>query len=139
MLLLIIDVLASLLLGSMAFFALIVAPIIHRVLDDDQAATFLRALFPRFYLWGIVLSAMTLVACLLHSPKGSALMAFVLIGFLYARQILTPKINAARDRWAESDSPTDKARFKSLHRRSVLINAAQMALLIIVILAFSVR
>ena len=139
MFILIIDVLAALLLGSMVFFAAIVAPAVVKTLEPDQASKFRRVVFPRYYLWGIVLSTITLIACLLHSPKGSVLMAFVLAGFVYTRQVLTPKITAARDQWNESDNPADKALFKSLHRRSVQINAAQMILLVIVIIAFSVR
>lgn len=139
MFILIIDVLASLLLGSMVFFAAVIAPATVKTLEPDQASKFRRVVFPRYYLWGIILSTVTLVVCLLHSPKGSVLMAFVLAGFIYTRQVLTPRINAARDKWNESDNPADKALFKSLHRRSVLINAAQMILLVIVIIAFSAR
>lgn len=139
MFVLIIDILAALLLGSMLFFAAIVAPSAFKALPPEQSGLFLRTVFPRYFLWGIVLSAVTLIVCLLHSPKGSALMALVLAGFIYARQILAPKTNDARDKWNDSDSPTDKARFNSLHRRSVLINIAQMVLLAIVIIAFSFK
>ncbi len=132
---LIIDILASLLLGSMVFFAAVVAPAVFRALEGDSAGAFLRVLFPRYYLWGMVLSLANLGVCLLHSPKGAALMALVLAGFVYARQVLVPALNAARDRWRESDSPGDKARFGALHRRSVIINVAQMAMLVVIIIA----
>jgi len=139
MLLLFIDVLAAILLGSMLFFALVVAPPVFRLLEPEQAGVFLRAVFERYFIWGIVISAITLVACLIHSPKGSVLMALVLAGFIYLRQVLMPRINQAREIWQETDSPSDKARFKSLHRRSVLINSAQMVLLVIMVVAFFVK
>ncbi len=132
---LIIDVLASLLLGSMVFFAAVVAPAAFRSLEGERAGAFLRALFPRYYLWGLILSLANLGVCLLHSPKGAVLMALVLAGFAYARQVLVPALNAARDRWRETDSPGDKAGFQALHRRSVIINVIQMAMLAVIIIA----
>ena len=132
---LIIDVFVSFLLGSMVFFAAIVAPTAFRSLSGDVASAFLRAVFPRYYLWGILLSAVTLAVCLFHSPKGAVLMTLVLTGFVYSRQWLTPAINDARDRWSETESAHDKARFSALHRRSVIINAAQMVMLVIIIIA----
>jgi len=126
---------ASFLLGSMVFFAMVVAPTAFKALDKNQAGSYLRAVFPNFFLWGAVLSLIILGVCLLHSPKGSVLMAFVLAGFVYSRQWLTPKINAARDLLNESDSPQYKARFDALHRQSVIINVAQMVVLIALIIA----
>ena len=132
---LIIDVIVSLLLGSMLFFAVVVAPSAFRGLEPADAGRFLRTIFPRYYLWGIVLSVLALAVCLFHSPKGAVLMAFVLAGFLYSRQILMPAINQARDRWHESESAQDKALFSALHRRSVIINVAQMLMLVIIVIA----
>lgn len=132
---LIIDVFVSFLLGSMVFFAAIVAPTVFRSLPGEVASAFLRTIFPRYYLWGIMLSAVTLGVCAFHSPKGAVLMTLVLAGFLYSRQLLTPAINDARDRWSETESAHDKARFAALHRRSVIINAAQMVMLVIIIIA----
>ena len=132
---LIIDVIVSLLLGSMLFFAAIVAPSAFRALDAADAGRFLRVIFPRYYLWGIVFSIVALAVCLFHSPKGAVLMAFVLAGFVYSRQVLMPAINAAKDRWHESESAQDKAHFSALHRRSVIINVAQMLSLIVIVIA----
>ncbi len=132
---LIIDVIVALLLGSMLFFAAIVAPSAFRALAPADAGKFLRAIFPGYYLWGIALSVLALAVCLWHSPKGAVLMAFVLAGFVYSRQLLMPAINTARDRWHESESARDKAVFSALHRRSVIINVAQMLMLVIIIIA----
>ena len=131
---LIIDVIVSLLLGSMVFFAAVVAPSAFRSLEKPEAVKFLRGVFPPYFLWGIALSLLALGVCLFHSPKGSVLMVFVLLGFIYARQWLLPRINQAREAWNESESPQDKARMDSLHRQSVIINVAQMAMLIAIIL-----
>ena len=119
----------------MVFFAVVVAPAAFKSLEPDQAGLYLRSVFPRYYLWGIVVSVAALLVCLFHSPKGSVLMTLVTIGFIYSRQILVPKINDARDKWRETEYAGDKARFDSLHRRSVLINVAQMVMLFIIIIA----
>ncbi|MGB5301162.1 MAG: hypothetical protein WBN48_20795, partial [Thiogranum sp.] len=53
-----------------------------------------------------------------------ALASFVLAGFAFARQVLMPLINQARD--AEMTGETGAAgRFRRLHLISVIINACQ--------------
>ena len=132
---LIIDVLVSFLLGSMVFFAGIVAPSIHRSLDKEQSGKLLRAVFPGYFMWGIILSAIILAVCVFHSPKGSVLIGFVLVGFIYSRFWLRPRVNVARDKWHESDSPQHKAHFYTLHRQSVIISVLQMLMLFTIIIA----
>jgi len=132
---LIIDVIVSFLFGSMVFFAVVVAPTAFKCLEPEQAGLYLRTVFPRYFFWGIIVSIAALLVCLFHSPKGSVLMILVTIGFIYSRQILIPQINDARDKWNETENPGDKARFDSLHRRSVIINAAQMIMLLTIIIA----
>ncbi len=132
---LIIDVIVSFLLGSMVFFAAIVTPAAFSALEKDQAIRFLRKVFPGYFLWGIVISILALGVCLFHSPKGSVLMTFVLIGFIYSRQFLIPKIYSARETWLESESPQDKVRVDALHKRSVIIYAVQIVMLVTIIIA----
>lgn len=134
---LIIDIIVSLLLGSMVFFAAVVAPSAFQSLEPEQTSQFLRKIFPRYYLWGIVFSVAALAVCLFHSPKGSVLMVLVLAGFIYSRQILMPKINELRETYQCSESPQDKARFDALHRRSVIINVAQMLMLVTIVIAMN--
>jgi len=134
---LIIDIIVSLLLGSMVFFAVVVAPTVFQSLTPDQASNFLRTIFPRYYLWGIVFSIAALGVCVFHSPKGSVLMTLILFGFVYSRQILMPKINESRDAYLSSESAEDKSRFDALHRRSVIINVAQMLMLVTIIIAMN--
>jgi len=38
-------------IGAILFFSFCVAPIIFKVLEPEQAAKFVRALFPRYYAW----------------------------------------------------------------------------------------
>ena len=117
--------------GSMLFFAFAVAPTVFRSLPAEHAGSFLRALFPRYYLWGLIVAlACTLAA--LGAGSGiavSAVCAAVLLLFVYARQFLMPAINRARDLDLEGDTQAG-ARFRALHLQSVLINALQLVLLL---------
>ncbi|NKB75488.1 MAG: DUF4149 domain-containing protein [Gammaproteobacteria bacterium] len=123
---------SSILLGSMLFFATIVTPSVFQCLDTDESRGFLRHLFPRFYLWGIALSGSSALLALFAGSATTIMLVIVLLGFIYSRQILTPKINAAKDAWLASDTAELKSRFRQLHKRSVIINVTQMVLLLIV-------
>jgi hypothetical protein len=114
--------------GGMTFFSSVMAPLIFTKLPAETAGAFIRAVFPWYYL---TLGATTLVALLALLPgiAGSTiweavLTAGVLVGFLYSRQVLMPRINEARD--AELAGEQDAARrFQRLHRASVAVNAIQ--------------
>ena len=129
----VLDLVVALLLGSMIFFAAVIAPSVFKLLEAEQAGIFLRGLFPRFYLWGAVMSLLALLLSLWTSPANILLVAIVLLGFVYSRQFLTKRINAARDRWLASDAANDKISFDRLHKQSVMINIIQMFLLLVII------
>lgn len=116
---------ATLLLGGMAFFAAVVAPAVFRVLDAHGAGRFLRALFPRYYAWGLALSLLGLAPALYAGSAAAILLGAVALLFLFARQWLMPRINASRDAGLAGDIAA-MTRFRSLHRLSVAVNAAQM-------------
>ena len=59
MLLDVISYLNSILLGSMLFFVIIVSPTVFTSLSSDQASKFLRIIFPRLFLFGLILSLVT--------------------------------------------------------------------------------
>ena len=119
--------------GSMLFFALAVAPTVFRSLPAEHAGAFLRMLFPRYYLWGIVVALACSLSAWLSETGGVAtgVSLAVLLLFVYARQFLMPAINRARDRDLEGDSQAG-ASFRALHLQSVLINALQLLLLLAV-------
>ena len=122
-------VIQCLLLGSMLFFAAVVAPSVFRFVPEREAGLFLRGMFPRYYLWGVVLSmGMTVLAAFI-SPVVLAASGLVLVLFVIARQVLMPAINQARDQAKQGDDGA-QAKFASLHRISVIINLTQMLLLL---------
>ena len=118
------------LVGGMLFFALAVAPTVFRALPGDAAGKLLRALFPRYYLWGLVVAVLaTLLA--LFAEAGAVVIvicALVTVLFVFTRQQLLPAISRARD--ARGGDPQAERRFRRLHGSSMLINLAQMLLLL---------
>ena len=131
--------------GSVLFLSFGVAPLIFRVLDPEPASRFVRALFPRYYLWGTVAGALALasgVAVPLAFPelrgpwvgvRALATLAATL-AMLYAGNVLTPAINAARDA-----GPAEAGRFDRLHKRSVRLNGAVLLVGLGLLLAFAAR
>ena len=47
---------AAAILSFMIFFPLVVATSVFKVLDENQSSKFLRIFFPKYYLYGFVLS-----------------------------------------------------------------------------------
>jgi hypothetical protein len=116
------------LIGSMLFFAITVAPTVFRALPADNAGAFLRAFFPHYYLWGLVVALTTATLAFNSNAVVSVVCFLVALLFVFSRQILMPLINRERD--AELQGVTGAAkRFNLLHRWSVLINIAQIAIL----------
>lgn len=115
------------LIGSMLFFAAIVAPTVFRALPAEHAGPFLRRLFPRYYAWGFSLAALaSLLAALAGAtPAAIVVLALIALGFGFARQVLVPRINRARDAELAGDAAAGR-RFARLHRLSVLLNLAQL-------------
>lgn len=131
--------------GSVAFFSFGVAPVIFRVLGAEAGSKFVRALFPRYYLWGATAGAIALPAVVcgpmaypaLRGPAVGIQALFILAGtliMLYCGNALTPAINRARDGGPESAS-----RFDALHKRSVRLNALALLIGVGLIVAFTFR
>ena len=119
MLLDVISYLNSILLGAMLFFVIIVSPTVFTALSSDQASKFLRLIFPRLFLFGLVLSllsALGYIVSALYIEMFLALFASIL--FFLNRNILTPLINYHRDKEIEGDIKS-KNYFKLLHLLSV--------------------
>ena len=115
--------------GSMLFFALVVAPKVFQSLPADEAGVFLRSFFPGYYAWGLLLATASALIAMWSNAILSMACAAVAGLFAYARQILMPKINAARDAQLRRDTEAGK-QFNRLHLQSVVINGAQLLVLI---------
>jgi len=133
---------AALLVGSMLFFAAMVAPMVFKVLDGPTAGRFIRRLFPVYYLGMFAFAGVAALAAAFVRPLDAAVLGVVALGFLYARQILMPRINAMRDQELAQDSSAGDTqagksaagkRFQRLHSLSVWINGAQFLVATVVL------
>ena len=111
---------AAAILSFMIFFPLVVATSVFKVLDEKQSTKFLRSFFPKYYLYGFVLSAIGLSLSTYYENKFSILIfLFIMIGFFFSRQVLMPMINKSKDLG-------DESKFNKLHKFSVFINFLQI-------------
>jgi hypothetical protein len=117
-------------LGIMVFFAGVVTPSAFRSLPKDEAGRFIRTLFPLYYFALGVLTTLAALAAAYAAPLAAALVAAAAVGFVVARQVIRPRLNALRD-GAQAGDPEAKRRFDGLHRASVLLNAGQALLLLL--------
>ena len=122
--------LAAAILSFMIFFPLVVATSVFKVLDEKQSSKFLRIFFPKYYLFGFILSLIGLILSIDYQNKSSILIFFlVMIGFIFSRQILMPMINKAKD--FNNDN-----KFNKLHKLSVFINFLQIIGCILLLVTF---
>ena len=64
------------LLGGMLFFPSVVAPVVFKALPEEQAGAFLRAMFPRYYSFIILLGVAACVSyALAESGRGGSVLA----------------------------------------------------------------
>lgn len=138
-------VFAALALGAMLFFGAVVAPTVFRTIAAEQASAFLRRLFPTYYLVLAGVTGLAAALALAAALSGGvdlaawgrlwpfpAILVLCCAGFVFARQWLTPRINASRDAALAGDAAA-RARFDRLHKASVRLNGAQAAALLVVV------
>lgn len=121
-------------LGSIVFFSFVVAPTLFGSLGSETAGKAVRGIFPKYYLLGMVCG---IVLCGVHVMRGvlwywggmirPSIMLFGLLTLVaaYARQKLTPAVNAAREAGASG-----KVEFDRLHKRSVRLSGVLLLSLV---------
>ena len=115
--------------GAMLLFAALVTPVIFRTLDAETARRLTRALFPVYYLaLGVVCLLAAAAAAGAGRTDAALVLAVLAAAFAYARQSMTPRINALKDRALAGDEAA-AADFDRAHRTSVMLNLMQLAAL----------
>jgi uncharacterized membrane protein SirB2 len=103
----------SLVLGIIFAQVLLTAPVVFKVLDNQNASNFLRKIFPRYYLLLLLISSVALLVSYLFFQQKDVYFALTAVFFSFLGYIIIPLTNAARDRgW-------DRL-FKFFHNFSVL-------------------
>ncbi len=116
--------------GSMLFFGAIVAPVVFKTLEADDAGRFLRTLFPRLYLFcGLATGTAALLFALPGRFALAGALGVVSALFFVARGPLTQAINDSRDKQLAGDTAAGE-RFDRLHTLSTRIFGLQFLVLL---------
>ena len=103
----------SLMLGIIVAQVALTAPVVFKVLDNDNASKFLRAIFPRYYLLLFLICLVALLISYLWFSVIDIWIALTASMLAFIGFIIIPLTNSARDRgWNKL--------FKFLHNISVL-------------------
>ena len=129
---------ASCLLGGMVFFGAVMAPLVFTKLDAASSGPFIRATFPRYYLYVLATSALAAALLAARDPASASVLALVAAVTLWLRQGLMPRINALRDAELGGDTAAGP-RFARLHRLSVGVNLVQLLAAAGVLVRLAVR
>ena len=109
----------------MLMSTVVVAPAVFIVLSQKSAASYLRVLFPRLFMFGFLTSSIATIYSLLDSGLlVAAVSAIIALGFLFNALILNPKINQFRDRASAGEVAAEKV-FARLRLFSVTIFGSQ--------------
>ena len=116
----------SLVVGFMIFFMAVVSPTIFKVLDVTNSGTFLRQLFPRMFLYGLIAMLLAFLTTL-NSQLNIYWIISAISSILFAINlyIITPKINYHRDEAKLGNSLSEK-KFKQFHLCSVAFFILQL-------------
>ena len=113
-------------IGFMVFFSAIVAQSVFKTLSQKASGAFLRVLFPRMFIFGLILSLMASSVAAYDGVAPIALLSiFISTGFALNAFVVTPIINKQRDAMLEGDDTAGK-KFKQFHFVSVAIFLAQL-------------
>ena len=121
-------ILPSVVLGIMLFFSFGVAPVIFKVLKENDARKFVRTIFPYYYFINLILVSLVCIFLFYRNFISFDFYLLVIVAMLFAFSLfaLMPMINNARDQGREK-------KFKYLHAASVIINFLQIIILIYVL------
>ena len=124
-------ILYSSLLSYMLFFTICVAPISNKILDENNKSKFLRNIFPRNFIFGLIIASLAFIFSFILKDHWSIIISFIIsLGFIINLLIIMPKINFISD----SDSlekEKKKKQFKSWHFSSVFIYLIQIIISIV--------
>lgn len=132
-------------LGSVLFFSFAIAPVVLSVQGAEPGERFVRALLPKYYLWGAICGAIALPAYVagplcfpeyrrpLVGLQALVIVAGILI-MLYGGNSLTPAIQAAR-----ADRTAGHEPLRRLNRRAAGLNAIVLVIGAGLLVAFAAR
>jgi|TARA_A200000159_G_scaffold36349_1_gene32808 hypothetical protein len=121
-----ITVLISIWIGVIVFFSAIIAPTVFKTLDEKSAGVFLRAFFPKYYLFAIVIGLASLALIMIFNIEMSNILYIAIVSMTILSIIsrfMIPIINNARDMGEKG-----KQKFNRLHALSVSLNVITLVI-----------
>ena len=121
-----ITVLISIWIGVIVFFSAIIAPTVFKTLDEKSAGVFLRAFFPKYYLFAIVIGLAALALIMVFNIEMSNILYIAIVSMTVLSIIsrfMIPIINKARDMGEKG-----KQKFNRLHALSVSLNVITLVI-----------
>ena len=108
-------------LGMMIFFSFVLAPMIFKILNAENAGKFVRKIFPYYYFVNLIFLIIAIILLITLSTIDSRFYITVVLAlsFIFAQFILMPLINKLKDN-------NEEKKFKYAHGSSVAINFIQM-------------
>ncbi len=111
-------------IGGVAFYSLLVLPILFTRLAPSEAGSIAALIFPAYYYSGVVFGALMLVVVLLEAGRGrrgwraATLVASIMLACqIFAAFVVHPRMQELRG------DPSGRAAFQRLHTRSVQLNS----------------
>ena len=121
-----ITVLISIWIGVIVFFSAIIAPTVFKTLDEKSAGVFLRAFFPKYYLFAIVIGLAALALIMIFNIEMSNILYIAIVSMTILSiisRLMIPMINNARDMGEKG-----KQKFNRLHALSVSLNVITLVI-----------
>mgnify|MGYP001273751272 CR=1 FL=1 len=109
--------LSGLAIGIIVFHTAIIAPTVFRTLAVDDAGSFLRTVFPKFFILISCISFINVSFALVYGLTSIAVIAGISTVLMVIAYCLIPMTNRSRDEGKEQ-------RFKLLHSVSVLLTVS---------------
>ena len=108
-------ILSGMICGIIILQTSVIAPSVFKYLDQNQMRDLLRAIFPKFFLYILILASSSLVVGILDNVKFDiqTIIASLTVVLSILCYIIIPSTNAAKDK-------NNQKRFKFLHNLSVI-------------------
>ena len=118
----------SMLVGIMIFFVGVVSPSAISTLEGDYLASFLRAIFPKMFLMGLLIGIIgTGLTYFIKQPLVLLSSVLINLSFLINLLFITHKINSIRDKESLDKNIREK-KFKIYHGFSILLFVSNFVL-----------
>ena len=121
-----VTVLISIWIGVIIFFSAIIAPTVFKTLDEKSAGIFLRAFFPKYYHFAIIVGLAALILIAVFEIKIDSILYLAIVSMTILSiisRVMIPAINNARDMREKG-----KKKFNRLHFVSVSLNVITLAI-----------